>query len=279
VEQLDGRVAVVTGAASGIGRALALRFGAEGMKVVAADVERDALEETGARLRDAGVDALVQPTDVSDAPAVDALAAATYDAFGAAHVVCNNAGVFQGGVLWQRSDDDWRWVLGVNLYGIVHGIRAFVPRMIEQGGEGHVVNTASMAGITTAAYSGPYHVSKFAAVALSECLANDLRATGSSIGVSVLCPGAVDTRIAFSARNRPTAVPDETAAPDAHFVEQALRDLASKGLEPAEVADLVVDAIRTGRFWVPTNDSYDDQVRTRYEDMIARRAPRSATYD
>src|SRR6202011_913903 len=168
----------------------------------------------------------------------------TYHRFGAAHVVCNNAGVFQGGLLWQRSDADWEWTLGVNVYGIIHGIRSFVPRMLAQGGDGHVVNTASMAGLVTAAYSGPYTTSKFAAVALSESLAHDLRAVGASIGVSVLCPSAVNTRIAESTRNRATTVATEAEAPDAHFVEQALRDLTSGGLDPGTVAGMVVDAIR-----------------------------------
>jgi NAD(P)-dependent dehydrogenase (short-subunit alcohol dehydrogenase family) len=279
MEELTDRVAVVTGAGSGIGRALARRFGAEGMRVVVADVERDALVETARLLADDGVNAIAEPTDVSIATEVDRLAAVTYERFGAAHVVCNNAGVFQGGLIWQRSEEDWRWTFGVNVYGIVHAIRAFVPRMLGQGDEGHIVNTASMAGLVTAAYSGPYHASKFAAVALSESLAHDLRATGSSIGVSVLCPSAVNTRIAESTRNRPGTRRSADDAPDAHFVEQALSDLASRGLDPDEVAVMVVAAIRAGDFYIPTSDTYDEQIRSRYDDMIARRAPRSITYD
>ena len=278
---LAGRVAVVTGAASGIGRGLACRFGAEQMNVVIADVERAALDETARLVRAAApaVDLLVQPTDVSDGEQVERLAAATYERFGAAHVVCNNAGVFQGGLLWQRSDADWDWVLGVNLYGIIHGIRSFIPRMLDEAEDGHVVNTASMAGLVTSAYSGPYSVSKFAAVALSESLAHDLRAAGASIGVSVLCPSAVKTRIAESSRNRLTPVATEIEAPDAHFVEQALRDLASGGLDPAVVAGMVVDAIRTEQFYVPTSTTYDEQVRSRFDDMVARRLPRTVRYD
>jgi NAD(P)-dependent dehydrogenase (short-subunit alcohol dehydrogenase family) len=251
------------------------------MHVVVADIEQAALDETARLVRDAAPDGdvVAQTTDVSDAQQVEALAATTYDRFGAAHVLCNNAGVFQGGLLWQRSDADWEWTLGVNVYGIIHGIRSFVPRMLAQGGDGHVVNTASMAGLVTAAYSGPYTTSKFAAVALSESLAHDLRAVGASIGVSVLCPSAVNTRIAESTRNRATPVATEAEAPDAHFVEQALRDLTSGGLDPGTVAGMVVDAIRNDQFYIATSRTYDEQVRSRFDDMLARRVPRMVAYD
>jgi NAD(P)-dependent dehydrogenase (short-subunit alcohol dehydrogenase family) len=251
------------------------------MHVVVADIEGAALDETAKLVRDAAPhgDVVAQTTDVSDAQQVEALAEATYHRFGAAHVVCNNAGVFQGGLLWQRSDADWEWTLGVNVYGIIHGIRSFVPRMLEQGADGHVVNTASMAGLVTAAYSGPYNTSKFAAVALSESLAHDLRAVGASIGVSVLCPSAVNTRIAESTRNRSTPVTTEAEAPDAHFVEQALRELTSGGLDPSAVAGMVVDAIRTEQFYIATSTTYDEQVRSRFDDMLARHAPRMVAYD
>ncbi|MBV8951445.1 MAG: SDR family NAD(P)-dependent oxidoreductase [Actinobacteria bacterium] len=280
MRHLGGKVAVVTGAASGIGRGLARRFGAEGMSVVVADVEPAALDETAALIREAaGVEVLAVRTDVSDPDAVESLAARTYERFGAAHVVCNNAGVFQGGFLWERTEADWDWVFGVNVYGIIHGIRSFVPRMLEQGGDGHVVNTASIAGLVTSGYSGPYSVSKFAAVALSESLAHDLRASNASIGVSVLCPSAVNTRIGESTRNRTGPVPSEVDAPDAHFVEQALRDLTARGLEPDAVAGMVVDAIRAGQFYIPTNASYDEQIRSRFDDMVGRRLPRMVAYD
>jgi NAD(P)-dependent dehydrogenase (short-subunit alcohol dehydrogenase family) len=281
VRDLRGKVAVVTGAGSGIGRGLACRFGAEGMHLVVADIERGALDATAELVRRAtgGAEVIAVPTDVSDARQVESLAAATYERFGAAHLLCNNAGVFQGGLLWQRTDADWEWVLGVNVYGIIHGIRSFIPRMLEQGGEGHVVNTASIAGLVTSAYSGPYSVSKFAAVALSESLAHDLRASGASIGVSVLCPSAVNTRIGESTRNRATVEATEEQAPDAHFVEQALRDLTAGGLDPTEVAGMVVDAIRSERFYISTNSSYDEQIRGRFDDMAARRMPRMVAYD
>ncbi len=281
MRELDGKVAVVTGAGSGIGRGLACRFGSEGMHVVLADIEQGALDETARLVREAAhsAEVVAVASDVADAKQVEALAVSTYERFGAAHVVCNNAGVFQGGLIWQRSDADWEWTFGVNVYGIIHGIRSFVPRMLEQGDEAHIINTASMAGLVTAGYSGPYNASKFAAVALSESLAHDLRSVGAPIGVSVLCPSAVDTRIADSTRNRSTPVASEADAPDAHFVEQALRDLTSGGLDPSVVAGMVVDAIKESRFYISTSATYDDQIRSRFEDMLARTLPRIVTYD
>ena len=181
ITDLNGKTAVITGAASGIGRGLAVRCAEEGMRVVASDVERGALDETVAL---AGGDAIGVVADVSDAASVDALADAAFDAFGEVHLLCNNAGVFQAGILWERTLADWEWVLGVNVWGIIHGIRSFLPRMIAQGGVGHVVNTSSLAGIVTGAYSGPYVTSKFAALGLTESLAHDLAAAGSSIGAS-----------------------------------------------------------------------------------------------
>src|SRR5439155_12630836 len=179
ITDFSGKVAVITGAGSGIGRALALRCAGAGMHVVAADVEDAALDETVAMVSG---DAIAVPTDVSDGAQVDALATRAFDAFGEVHLLCNNAGVFQAGLLWERTLADWTWVLGVNVWGIIHGIRAFVPRMLAQGDEGHVVNTSSLAGLVSNAFSGPYNVSKFAAAALTECLAHDLKATGATIG-------------------------------------------------------------------------------------------------
>jgi NAD(P)-dependent dehydrogenase (short-subunit alcohol dehydrogenase family) len=266
MEHLEGRVAVVTGAASGIGRALAERLVAEGMQVVAADVEQ------------ASIGTVVTTTDVSDAAAVEALAAGTYDRYGACHLVCANAGVFQGGISWERSLEDWQWVLGVNLWGVIHTVRSFVPRMVEGGDEGHVVITSSMAGLACAAFSAPYQTSKFGAFAVAESLAHDLRAGGQRIGVSALCPGSVATRIAESRRNRP----DELASPqgeDAAFVEAALADLtATQGADPADVAARVVAAVRTGQFLIPTNDDYADQLWAHTEALLERRLPDMAAF-
>jgi NAD(P)-dependent dehydrogenase (short-subunit alcohol dehydrogenase family) len=274
MDRLDSRVAVVTGAGSGIGRALALRAAGEGMRVVIADVEVGALEEAAAEVETAGAEVVVVPTDVSRADQVDALARLAYERFGAVHLLCNNAGVFQAGVSWQRSLADWEWVLGVNLWGVLHGIRSFVPRMLEGGDEGHVVNTSSLAGLITGAYSAPYITSKFAVLALTECLAHDLRAHGAPIGASVLVPGLVDTKIAHSMRNRPDEPPAEAQAPDHYLVEQALRDLlAQGGLPPEEVAGLVFDAVRTGRFFVTTTDATAGILRARFDAVLAGELP------
>jgi NAD(P)-dependent dehydrogenase (short-subunit alcohol dehydrogenase family) len=274
MEQFEGRVAVVTGAGSGIGRALAKRAAAEGMRVAIADIELNALEEAAAEVETVGAEVLVVPTDVSRADQVTELARLTYERFGAVHVLCNNAGVFQAGNTWQRELADWEWVMGVNLWGVLHGIRSFVPRMLEGGDEGHVVNTSSLAGLITGAYSAPYITSKFAVLALTECLAHDLRANGAPIGVSVLVPGLVDTKIAYSTRNRPDEPPSEAQAPDHHFVEQALRDLTAKGGRPPdEVARLVFDAVRSGRFFITTTDATDAILRERFDAVLAGELP------
>jgi len=280
MERFDGRVAVITGAGSGIGRAVAGRAAAEGMRVVIADVELGALEEAAAEVEAAGAEVVVAPTDVSRPDQVDALAAIAYERFGGVHLLCNNAGVFQGGITWQRELTDWEWVFGVNFWGVLHGIRSFVPRMLDGGDEGHVVNTSSLAGLLTVAYSGPYVTSKFAVLALTECLAHDLRAQGAPIGVSVLVPGLVDTKIAYSMRNRPDEPPSEAQAPDHHFVEQALRDLTGeRGLAPAEVAALVFDAVRGDRFYVTTTDVTEDMLRERFDAIVAGEFPPPAQFD
>jgi NAD(P)-dependent dehydrogenase (short-subunit alcohol dehydrogenase family) len=275
VQELDGRVAVVTGAASGIGRALAGRLATEGMHVVLADVEESAVRDA---VTGVGGDAVACTTDVSSMAAVEALAEFAYDTFGAVHVLCNNAGVFQGGLLWECTDADFEWTLGVNTMGILHGVLAFVPRMLAAGTEGHVVNTVSMAGLATTPFSGPYDVSKFAAMAATECLAHDLASVGAPIKVSAVCPGLVDTGISRSRRNRPATL-DTPQSEGAAFVEQALADGTAGSMSPAAVADLVVEAVREERFLVPTRSSYTRQLAERAEDLIARKLPRSPAFD
>lgn len=258
---LSGRVAVVTGAGSGIGEALAARFRDEGMTVVAADVEGEGVR-----------------CDVSSADEVDRLASQVFEEHGAVHLVCANAGVFQGGVSWERSVEDWEWVLGVNLWGPIHCVRSFVPRMVASGEEGHVVITSSMAGLTTAAFSGPYQVSKFGAYGLAESLAHDLRASGLPIGVSALVPGAVATQIASSGRNRPVDLPPKEGE-DVDFVEGALREMTeTRGIDPAEVADRVVKAVEAGDFLIPTNDDYADQLQTHTDGQKRRELPPMAEF-
>lgn len=244
-----GKVAVVTGAASGIGFALAERFARDGLDVVLADVEEGALASAADRIGALGVETLAVPTDVSDHHAVEALAGAAVERFGSVHVVCNNAGVSSGADPWFGPLSVWSWVLGVNLWGVIHGIRAFLPILINQG-EGHIVNTASIAGLNP----GPppmYAASKHAVVALSEELFKAMKIVGLPVGVSVLCPGWVRTAIMDADRNWPARLgesPPRAPAADAlwpHY-ERATDD----GMDPAAVADMVADAIAYDRFWI-----------------------------
>jgi NAD(P)-dependent dehydrogenase (short-subunit alcohol dehydrogenase family) len=273
MQQLEGKVAVVTGAASGIGRALADRFAAAGMKVVLADVEKGALDEAVAEISGTGAEAVGVPTDVSDPVAVEALRDAALDRFGAIHVACNNAGVATGGKVWEQTLEDWQWVLGVNLWGVVHGVRTFVPVMLRQG-EGHVVNTASMAGLTSPPFMGVYNVTKHAVVTLSETLHAELQLETADVGVSVLCPGWVNTRIAEAERNRPgqTALDDGESA---MFID-VLRGFISTGLDPAQVADQVHDAILDGRFYVLTHPDWKPMISNRVDNIVNERAPQLA---
>ena len=268
-----GRVAVVTGAASGIGLALSERFAAEGMRVVMADVEAPALAAAAGRLAGGGAEVLPVPTDVSSAEQVDALRDRALDAFGAVHLVCNNAGVGGAGrPLWELSREDWSWVLGVNLWGVVNGVRAFVPVLLEQDA-GHVVNTASLAGLTTGLL-GPYSVTKHAVVALSEALHFQLEQRGAPVGVSALCPGWVRTRIHESDRNRPAELGTQPEPDPAYeSARELLRQLLESGMDPAEVAGHVVDAIRAGRFYVLTHPEMNEAIRRRAEDILAGAPP------
>ena len=276
IEDLAGKVAVVTGAASGIGRATATAFAAEGMKVVLADIEEKALDAVAADLTDAGRTVLPVTVDVSDGASMDALAARTIDTFGAVHLVHLNAGVAAGGPIWALSEKDWQWVLGVNLWGVIHGVRAFVPHLIANGEPGHVVNTASMAGLTSSGFMGPYNVSKHGVVTLSETLVRDLAMAGASVGVSVLCPGWVNTGIGESGRNRPDALRNE-AGPNplegGSGGPSMLKGVLESGLQPSEVAAMVVDAVRTGRFYILTHDDWKPMVEQRMTDIVEGRNP------
>src|SRR5215472_15115590 len=269
----EGRVAVVTGAASGIGFGLSERFVAEGMRVVMADVDAPALAEAADLLAGRRAEVLPVTTDVSDGDQVDALRDRALEAFGAVHVVCNNAGVTgTGRPVWEMSRREWEWVLGVNLWGVINGIRSFVPAMLEQD-EGHVVNTASLAGLV-AGVLGPYSTTKHAVVALSEGLHFGLLGRGARVGVSVLCPGWVRTRIHEADRNRP---PDVEPRPEADAERQAARDavrqLVDGGMEPSEVAGHVVRAIRDGRFYVLTHADMTGGIRARTEAVLAGGPP------
>jgi NAD(P)-dependent dehydrogenase (short-subunit alcohol dehydrogenase family) len=271
MKSLQGRVAVVTGAASGIGRALALACAAEGARLAIADVDEAGLAET-ARLLPPGFESLQARCDVSKAPDLEALAQRTYERFGAAHVVFNNAGVAVAGPVWAAPLDEWKWVLDVNLMGVVHGIRAFVPRMLEAKTEGHVVNTASVAGLLSVPGSGVYCASKHAVVSLSECLHHDLKAARAAIGVSVLCPAWVATGISDSERNRPSELAERN--PLAGPYEEAVRKAVASGkISAAEVARITVEAVKSNRFYVLPHQKIKGSIESRMRDILDERDP------
>lgn len=276
MRDLKGKVAVVTGGASGIGRAMAERFAREGMKIVLADVEEKPLAAARDAFASKGVEVIAVLTDVSKWDAVDALARRTFEAFGGAHVVCNNAGIGVGGMTWELSQADWEWVLGVNLWGVIHGIRAFVPRMIAQG-EGHVVNTASIAGLLSAPGMGPYCASKHGVVAISECLHHDLTlAAGGKVKVSVVCPAWVKTNIADSERNRPPALPKRPGggqSPAEQMMEGMVRQAVAGGIPPEEVAEQVLQAVVGERFWVLTHPKTKRAVEMRMQGIVEGKSP------
>lgn len=261
MKDLDGKVAVVTGGAGGIGHALATRFAEAGMKLVLADVDATALDRAVAGFTDAGVETIGVPTDVGDRDAVFALAARTVEAFGTAHVVCNNAGVGGGlGPSWEITDAAWAWTLAVNFQSVVYGIEAFVPLLLEQD-DGHIVNTASLAGLTALPFMAPYTATKHAVVGLSESLFHELAAKTPHVGVTVLCPAFLRTGLADSARHF-AGQPDNAVVddPGAQFMMGVVSNAVAGGGDPLDFATQVVDAVRTGRFMVVTNENEADAV-------------------
>ncbi|HEY1278896.1 MAG TPA: SDR family NAD(P)-dependent oxidoreductase [Acidimicrobiales bacterium] len=269
MELAAGKVAVVTGAGSGIGRALAERFARSGLNIVLADVQVDALEKAAADVAALGVETLAVPTDVSVEAEVQALAAAALERFGAVHLVCNNAGVAGKADPWFGPLSAWQWVLGVNFWGIVHGIRAFLPHLVEGG---HIVNTASIAGLTPG-FTPMYDASKHAVVAITEQLYIDMRTAGLPVGVSVLCPGWVRTEIFDSERNWPASLgevpPEGMTAVIGHHFERAL----AEGATPAAVADAVADAVAADRFWVIPQQDFFELVIERWHRIADRLDP------
>ena len=275
MKELKGKVAAVTGAASGLGRSMALAFAAEGMDVALADVDLGNVSSVENEIRKNGVRSLAMRVDVARAIEVDAFAERTLKELGAVHVVCNNAGVSPLGALWENTVANWQWILGVNLWGVIHGVRAFTPRLIAQN-EGHIVNTASVAGLISPPGSGAYNVTKHAVVALSESLYHDLRERGSGVGVSVLCPAYVPTRITDSERNRPKDLPlaEKSAATLAR--EAMLRKAVTSGKVSADqVAQAVVAAVKEERFYILTHPRIKGAIRARMEDILDERAPRN----
>ncbi len=276
MQDFTGKVAVITGAAGGIGFALAQRFGQEGMKLVLGDVETPALDAAVARLHDAGYEAIGVRTDVSKLEDVEALAQRALDAFGGVHVVCNNAGVIggavgPGGSLWEATMKDWQWMLGVNLWGVIHGVHTFVPILLRQAEPTHIVNTGSIAGLELA--NAAYGVTKHAIVALTESLYVQLKQRGSQVGVSVLCPGPVNTRIFEGDRNRPADLQNEVEPPPEAMGIRPLAQMQAIGMDPALVADKTLQAIRDERLYVITHPENVERVRSRMQTIIEGRNP------
>jgi NAD(P)-dependent dehydrogenase (short-subunit alcohol dehydrogenase family) len=272
----EGRVAAITGAASGLGRAMARRFGREGMLLALADVDAEALSRTADELGAGGARVIAVPTDVAKAADVEALAARTLDAFGAIHLVCNNAGVAPVGAVWESSAADWTWALGVNLWGVIHGVRVFTPIMLAQGDEGHIVNTASVAGLISPPGMGAYNVSKHAVVALSETLHHDLVAHGAKVRCSVVCPAFFPSGIADSERSRPAELTDADRAKSAAqlALEADLRKAVSSGRVSADdIAQAVFEAVRDERFYVLTHPRIKPAIEWRMRDILEERTP------
>lgn len=264
MKEFKDKVAVITGSASGMGRAVADRCAQEGMKVVLADIEQQALERAESEMRAAGAEVLAVRTDVSKPEALEELARRTLGAFGAVHLLHNNAGVSAGNAVWETTLRDWQWAMGVNLWGVIHGIRTFLPIMLKQDVECHIINTASMGGLMSTPFIGAtYNVSKWGIVAISETLYHEMALLGTKIGVSVLCPGYVNTRIVEPERNRPaetlndpTWEAERQAAAHVQTVKQLGNEWCATGMEPEEVADIVLNAIQEGTFYIYTHPEF-----------------------
>jgi NADP-dependent 3-hydroxy acid dehydrogenase YdfG len=275
VDRFEGKVAVITGAGSGFGREFALKGAALGMKLVLADVDAAALDASLARVRAQGADAIAVLTDVSNAAQVDALAQSALNAFGGVHLLFNNAGVGAGGFIWENSANDWQWVFGVNVMGVVNGLRAFTPIMLKQDEPAHIVNTASVAGLLAAPAMGVYNASKHAVVAITETLYHDLRLAGGPVGVSLLCPAFVPTGIADAERSRPTTLANDSpyTASQKLAARQLARAVEGGKLTARDVAELTFDAIREGRFYVITHPAIMPSVQLRLDDIAQLRNP------
>jgi NAD(P)-dependent dehydrogenase (short-subunit alcohol dehydrogenase family) len=283
MDELSGRTAVITGAGSGMGRAFALRFAAEGMAIVAADIQPDALAATVAELTAAGHQVAGLATDVADPDSVHRLADAAFDRFGAVHLLCNNAGVegYLDGPIWAATANDWEWTVGVNFWSVVHGIQAFVPRMLAGGEPGHIVNTCSMTAVVSA--GNMYAITKHAVLALTEVLALDLARRDAPIGVTALCPGIIATNLFRGSRNRPAALrEDDTDSGDVQAAglpadrdaqagretRERMHAMLAGGMPPAEVAVKLVDAVRAGTRYLLTDHDWDPRILERHESIM-----------
>ena len=272
MQEFTNKVAVITGAASGIGKAMAQRCAAEGMRLVLADIEHEPLSQWTEELRAAGTHVVSERVDVSKPEDLERLAATAYGEFGAVHLLCNNAGILPPGApVWKEPLGNWHWTLNVNFFGVLHGVQAFVPKMLEANQEAHIVNTASLAGLTTRPLMAAYNVSKHAVVALSECLYAELQLTTDKLHVSVLCPAFAKTRLAESTRNKPIGVP---ADPSASFgFHEALKHVVEEGTPPENIVEFMMEAVRNNQFWVLTHPHLDIGIRERFKSMLARTNP------
>lgn len=277
MKDLRGKVAVVTGGASGLGRAMATHFAREGMHVAVADIEQASLDTVAAELRALGVNAIGVRTDVSKAADVEALAARVVSELGGVHIVCNNAGISPLGAAWENTLADWEWMLGVNLWGVIHGVRTFTPLLLAQD-EGHIVNTASVAGLINPPGSAMYNVTKHAVVALTETLYHDLGERKSKVGCSVLCPAYVPTGIADSERSRPAALANPDAGRSAEQLarEEMLRKAVRSGrLSADDIGAAVLAAVKEDRFYILTHPRIKGAIQARMEDILEGRPPRN----
>lgn len=280
MKEFKNKVAVITGAASGIGRAIAERCAQEEMNVVLSDIEEQALTRAAEEMREAGATVLAVLTDVSKADDVNMLAQKTLDAFGSVHLVCNNAGVIGGASIWESTLADWKWIMGVNLLGTIHGVRTFVPIMLEQATEGHIINSASVAGLTSYHGSGVYKVTMHGIITLSETLHHELAQQDAKIKVSILCPGFVNTRILDSERNRPEALRNESVngplSPEDEKQYQKLRQAVREGMSPQQVVDCVFKAIENETFYILSDPQWKSKIQLRMEDILQERNPTDA---
>jgi NAD(P)-dependent dehydrogenase (short-subunit alcohol dehydrogenase family) len=279
VKDLNNKVAVITGGASGIGLAMAESFGAEGMKLVIADIQPGALETALANLRAKGFEAIGVVTDVSKLASVEALAKAALDAFGKVHVVVNNAGVSITGPIWKLSLDDWRWVYDVNVWGVVHGVKVFTPILIDQAEPAHIINTASLASFNGTGEHSPYCSSKAAVLSISQSLYSELTAWNTEIGVSVVCPGMVATQIHKSNRNRPgedKPWSDREWADEAHA--KGSEEFQGRGVEASVIADVTLEALKENRFYVFQGERWREMISAMTERTLAGQNPAVATW-
>lgn len=281
MKTFSGKVAVITGSGSGMGEAMAWRFAKEGMKIVIADIDAKAAQRVCDALVAAGHAAIAVRTDVADPASVQHLADTAWDTFGSVDVLCNNAGVVPSGryrPVWEYPLEDWKWSFDVNLMGVAHGLRSFIPRMLAQGSEAHVVITASIAGLISGSGSAVYSAAKTAAVRVAEALYASLQETKAPIGVTVLCPGLVNTRIYESERNRPDSLlPEGGAAPETAELQAIAESLYASAISPETVAEQVYAAVRDNTLYALTTENFDSQIRERMEAILERRAPQFAS--